>query len=82
MSKNRKSRMPEIGTPSSLVGITPESWLCVDCGINTAPGMLNRVEMERAFAQENSSRTTHTPFRMISPLGQSPALYALPDSSA
>jgi hypothetical protein len=24
----------------------PESWLCVDCGINTAPGLFNRDEME------------------------------------
>jgi hypothetical protein len=32
-----------------LKGATPESWLCVDCGINTAPGYPTRVEMERAF---------------------------------
>ena len=31
---------------------TAESWLCIDCGINTAPGLFNRVEMERAFAFE------------------------------
>ena len=27
----------------------PESWLCVDCGINTAPGMFNRAELEQAI---------------------------------
>jgi len=31
-----------------LKGKMPESWLCVDCGINTAPGLLSRIEMERA----------------------------------
>ena len=31
-------------------GKAPESWNCVDCGINTAPGLLNRVEIERAFS--------------------------------
>jgi hypothetical protein len=28
---------------------TPESWLCVDCGVNTAPGMFGRGELEWAF---------------------------------
>jgi hypothetical protein len=31
-------------------GKVPESWNCVDCGINTAPGLLNREETERAFS--------------------------------
>jgi hypothetical protein len=30
----------------------PESWDCVDCGINTGPGMLNRAEIEQAFRVE------------------------------
>jgi hypothetical protein len=29
-------------------GIAPESWLCIDCNVNTAPGLLNRVELENA----------------------------------
>ena len=33
-----------------LKGVTPESWACVDCGINTAPGMFGRERMEQAFA--------------------------------
>jgi len=33
----------------NLKGVAPESWLCVDCGINTAPGFSNRVELEKAF---------------------------------
>jgi hypothetical protein len=32
-----------------LRGVTPESWACIDCGINTAPGYPTRVEMERVF---------------------------------
>jgi len=32
-------------------GRVPESWLCVDCGINTAPGLLNRVELEKAIEE-------------------------------
>jgi hypothetical protein len=31
-------------------GKVPESWNCVDCGINTAPGILNRADTERAFS--------------------------------
>ena len=33
-----------------LKGLIPESWFCVDCGFNTAPGCHNRAEMEKAFA--------------------------------
>lgn len=33
-----------------LKGRIPESWFCIDCGINTAPGMLNRVQMEKAIS--------------------------------
>ena len=25
----------------------PESWDCVDCGVNTAPGCLNKAELEK-----------------------------------
>ena len=32
-----------------LRGKVPESWACIDCGINTAPGLLNREQMEQAF---------------------------------
>src|SRR5262249_58875872 len=32
-----------------LKGKTPESWACIDCGINTAPGVPGRVEMERRY---------------------------------
>jgi len=32
---------------TDLSGVTPENWLCVDCGADTAPGWPSRVEMER-----------------------------------
>ena len=36
----------------SLKGKTPETWLCIDCGTNTAPGMSSRAELEAAFAAD------------------------------
>jgi hypothetical protein len=30
-------------------GITPDTWCCIDCGVNTAPGFPTRVEMEQFF---------------------------------
>jgi hypothetical protein len=33
-------------------GVVPESWACVDCGINTAPGCSNRIQMELQFAAD------------------------------
>ena len=35
-----------------LKGRLPESWACIDCGINTAPGLLNREQMECAMAAD------------------------------
>lgn len=35
---------------ANLKGKIPESWACIDCGINTAPGCSNRFQMEQAFA--------------------------------
>jgi hypothetical protein len=37
-------------TRLSLEGLYPDSWYCVDCGVNTAPGLPNRAEAENAFA--------------------------------
>jgi hypothetical protein len=30
-------------------GKCPESWACIDCGVNTAPGMKNRIQIEQAL---------------------------------
>jgi hypothetical protein len=38
-----------------LTGLVPESWHCVDCGVNTAPGLSNRDDMERAFAAKKAA---------------------------
>jgi flavoprotein len=29
--------------------VVPESWCCIDCGVNTAPGCPTRAEVEQAF---------------------------------
>jgi hypothetical protein len=34
----------------NLEGKVPESWACIDCGVNTAPRLLNREQMEQDFA--------------------------------
>jgi hypothetical protein len=31
---------------ADLRSMIPESWACIDCGFNTAPGLLNRAQME------------------------------------
>jgi hypothetical protein len=48
---NRRERRAARGGSFDLKGL-PESWHCVDCGINTAPGMLNRADMEKAALGE------------------------------
>jgi hypothetical protein len=35
-------------SPTNFERLVPESWHCIDCGSNTAPGCLNRIEMENA----------------------------------
>src|ERR1700691_5968079 len=30
-------------------GKVPESWNCVDCGVNTAPGIMTRIQIETAL---------------------------------
>ena len=43
----------------SLKGLTPENWLCIDCGLNTAPGFKSRVELEAAFAAGDDGVSMH-----------------------
>ena len=44
-----------------LKGALPESWACIDCGVNTAPGFFNRQQMEQAFAIDwNDQGVTQT----------------------
>jgi hypothetical protein len=42
-------RNSEAELSQSLRGLVPESWCCVDCGVNTAPGFINRAQTEIAF---------------------------------
>jgi hypothetical protein len=50
ISKTKIKIKSEITDPLDMRGLIPESWHCIDCGTNTAPGMLNRAEMESAAA--------------------------------
>ena len=34
----------------------PESWICVDCGVNTAPGMMTRIELEEAIKAAKAAK--------------------------
>ena len=36
------------GAHLDLVGRVPETWLCIDCGVNTAPGLSDRRQTEAA----------------------------------
>jgi hypothetical protein len=45
---------PNLKAPPNLEGLTPESWLCIDCGVNTAPGLSSRAELEAAFAADEN----------------------------
>ena len=42
-------------TKENLKGVVPESWLCVDCGADTAPGLPNRVEMDNAIEKAKAA---------------------------
>src|SRR5262245_17445802 len=55
---------------SDLTGVTPESWVCIDCGINTFPGCPSRVEMERRY-------NTAAAIKTLSATGEEPPLASL-----
>jgi hypothetical protein len=42
--------VPEDGT-----GV-PESWVCIDCGVNTAPGILGRDDLLQAIAKTKGAK--------------------------
>jgi len=42
-----------------LTGAVPESWACVDCGINTAPGLPDRKQVAQ-FLATGSLRTSNS----------------------
>lgn len=45
-----------LGEP--LLSNDPESWACIDCGVNTGPGMPTRGQMVRAFSAIAKERAT------------------------
>jgi hypothetical protein len=47
--------------PIDLREKTPETWACIDCGINTAPGQPTRVEMEHMFNSHSVLNVTKEP---------------------
>jgi len=47
---------PKSGNTDARSNIT-ESWLCIDCGINTAPGCSNRIQLEQAWRSSVLSRS-------------------------
>jgi hypothetical protein len=47
---------PESGNIDAR-GKVPESWACIDCGINTAPGCSNRIQLEQALRSLVLSRS-------------------------
>src|SRR3954467_868134 len=55
-----------ISTKTDLRGLLPESWRCIDCGINTAPGCLNRELMEQAFARDWNNEGVQQTFDELS----------------
>jgi hypothetical protein len=40
---------------TDLQGLAPESWSCIDCGINTAPGWPNREELKKAIVARKAA---------------------------
>jgi hypothetical protein len=38
----------------------PDSWACIDCGFNTAPGIMTRAELQAAFAVADTAEQTIT----------------------
>jgi hypothetical protein len=42
-----------IEEPLSTKGMAPESWCCIDCGVNTAPGFSTKAELDATFAAQD-----------------------------
>jgi hypothetical protein len=44
--------------------LTPESWACVDCGVDTAPGLQARTQLERTLVAVMEGRIARPPQRV------------------
>jgi hypothetical protein len=60
-----------------LRGITPETWNCIDCGINTHPGSLSREQMEKAYA---FAKATHSQTVATVEYGENTEVYMVKDA--
>jgi hypothetical protein len=58
------------GDAFDLKGMIPETWACIDCGINTFPGCSTRVEIERKYKTSAALKT-------LSATGEAPPLAEL-----
>jgi hypothetical protein len=59
-SQDRWTVLHHDHTGNSAKGLVPESWLCVDCGINTAPGCPTRKETELAITLHGNAENVIT----------------------
>jgi hypothetical protein len=50
MTRNTHTVKPSSHEAIDARGKIPESWACIDCGVNTAPGMSNRIQVEQGLA--------------------------------
>jgi hypothetical protein len=63
-----------------LRGKVPESWRCIDCGVNTSPGNLSRVEMEMAYADQDAAGALLNKESISIPFNESCEVYSVRDS--
>ena len=57
-ARRRQARAQRRDKVVSLRGLIPETWCCVDCGYDTAPGWTNREQTELDFARYGESKNT------------------------
>jgi hypothetical protein len=60
MNQDRWTVLNHSPGSKSAKGCVPESWLCVDCGTNTAPGIMTRKEIDVALAIHGVATQTLT----------------------
>ena len=46
---------------TDLKGYIPESWRCIDCGVNTAPGCSTRRQAERCSPRSGTTKVLPRP---------------------
>ena len=64
---------------TSLYGIVTEDWRCIDCGVNTAPGIKTRTESE-AIIKELGSLWEHNLGHIPSHIGMDSEVYMVRES--